>query len=374
MRIMSCLHAMFVLGVINASTAFAVIDSNAPVVKLRDLANGGCIEAGVDLNNCFTSITTLNSWVSSTRKPTATTPLLVEIGPGKFLGQFTCDKASYAGYVTLQGTGMLNTVIEAGSFPVSTIECVQMRFSDMTLRNTQNLFGVRNFGGSTFWDNVHIDGLGYAWFDSPSACATTGGTHYWFNSKITSRTEAGSSTAYFNACDESWLFGSEITANATISGGQNRTVAVYGGEVHVYGSVIRSLSGSGITTSSAVAAVADGTGKVHIHGTGVDVISTDANNISALSASNGGEIHANVSSYNLSTGGSGTVTRISNTGGHVHASYLWQEHSTPPNIISQDGADTAVVTSPTGGTPRFVIYSTACPSKWFDVGSNTCRP
>ena len=144
--------------------------------------------------------------------------------------------------------------------------------------------------------------------------------------------------------------------------------------MHVYGSVIRSLSGSGITTSSAVAASASGTGKLHIHGTGIDVISTAANNIVALSASTGGEIHANVSSYNLTTGNGGTVTRISNTGGHVHAPYLWQEHPTPPSIISQDGADTAVVTSTTGGTPRFVIYSTACPSKWFDVGSNACRP
>ena len=49
--------------------------------------------------------------------------------------------------------------------------------------------------------------------------------------------------------------------------------------MHVYGSVIRSLSGSGITTLSAVAASASGTGKVHIHGTGIDVISTAANNI-----------------------------------------------------------------------------------------------
>ena len=377
MKIMSFLTATFVLGaLVNATAALAVIDNNAPVVKLRDPANGGCTEAGVGLHNCFTSITTLNSWVSNTRKPTATTPLSVEIGPGKFVGQFSCDKTNYAGYVTLQGTGMLNTVIEAGSSPVSTTQCVQMRFSDMTLRNTGNLFGVRNLGGSTFWDNVHIDGFGYAWFDSPSACGTgyTPGTHYWFNSKITSRTAANSSTAYFNACDESWFFGSEVTSNATVSGGQNRTIVAAGGEVHVYGSVIRSLSGSGITTSSAVAGMATGAGKLHIHGTGIDVISTNANNIAALSASAGGEIHANVSSYNLTTGSGGTVTRISNSGGHVHAPYLWQEHSTPPNIVSQDGADTAVVTSTTGGTPRFVVYSTACPSKWFDVGSNACRP
>ena len=42
-------------------------------------------------------------------------------------------------------------------------------------------------------------------------------------------------------------------------------------------------------------------------------------------------------------------------------------------LTSQDGSDVPVVTK-VGGTPRFVVYSTTCVSKWFDVGANACRP
>lgn len=368
------LFVAFTLSIFTSLPAFAVIDSNAPVVKLRDTANGGCTEAGTSLNNCFTTLSALTLWINGTRKPAAATPLIVDIGPGKFVGAFTCDMSNYPGYVTLRGAGMKNTIIENPHMPVSTSGCVQMRFSDMTLRNTGNLFGVRNFGGSTFWDNIEIDGFGYAWFDSPGGCSGTPGTHYWFNSRITSHSAANSTTSYFNACDESWFFGSEITANGTVSGAQVTPIVAVGGEVHVYGSVIRAISGSGIASSNMAAVTSNGSASVHIHGTGIDVISSDANNITALSASNGGMIHANASAYSLGTGSGGTVTRINNSGGHVHAPYVWEAHSTPPSIISQDGADTAVVTSATGGTPRFVVYSTACASLWFDVGSNACRP
>lgn len=363
------------LGVFTSLSAFAAIDNNAPTVKLRDTANGGCTEAGASLNNCFTTMLALTQWIDSTRKPAATTPLLVDIGPGKFIGTFSCQISNYPGYVTLRGAGIRNTTIENPEMPVNTSGCVQMRFSDMTLRNTGSIIGVRNLGGSTFWDNIEIDGYGYAWFDAagPGSCGTPG-THYWFNSKINSRTAFGSTTAYFNACDESWFFASEITSNGNASGALVTPIVAVGGEVHVYGSVIRALSGSGIAAAEMAAVKSDGTAHVHVHGTGIDVISTDANNINALSATNGGMIHANASSYNLSTGSGGTVTRINNSGGHVHAPYAWQAHSTPPTIVSQDGADTAVVTSATGGTPRFVVYSTACSSKWFDVGSNACRP
>lgn len=369
------LFSAFAISSLGCLPAFAAIDNNAAIVKLRDPANGGCTEAGVSLNNCFTSLSTLTQWVTGTRRPGAATPLLVDIGPGKFVGSFSCSTANYAGYVTLRGAGMKNTTIENAQMPVSTSDCVKMHFSDMTLRNTGNLFGVRNLGGSTFWENIEIDGFGYAWFDTPGgSCGSTHGTHYWFNSRITARTAGASTTAYFNACDESWFFGSEITSKGDVSGAQVTPLVAVGGEVHVYGSVIRALSDSGVATSEMSAVKSDGNAHVHIHGTGIDVISTDANNITAVSASNGGMIHANVSSYSLSTGSGGTVTRISNSGGHVHAPYVWEAHSTPPNIVSQDGADTAVVTSATGGTPRFVVYSAACSSKWFDVGSNACRP
>ncbi|MBI3186286.1 MAG: hypothetical protein HYZ31_00290 [Gammaproteobacteria bacterium] len=366
--------------------AFAIIDNNAPIVKLRDITNGGCTEAGLNIDNCFTDITSLSNWVSGVRRPNASTPLVVDIGPGKFVGAFGCNSLDYPGYVTLRGAGMKNTIIEAPQSPVSTNKCVQMRFSDMTLRNTGNLFGVQNLGGSTFWDNVEIDGFGYAWFDSPSACGVNyiPGSHYWFGSKITTRSAAGSSTAYFNACDVSYFFGSEITANATVSGTLVRTITAVGGKVHVYGSVIKALSGSGISTSSMYAALATGKGEIHIHGTGIDAISADGNSLYVLSANSGGEIHANGSAYNLKTGVGGSISRISNSGGHIHAPYLWEHvpntdgdiNTIDTNFSSANGADQTTVTSGTNdGHPHVAVYSTACPTtaRWYDQVDKVCR-
>jgi hypothetical protein len=245
-----------------------------------------------------------------------------------------------------------------------------MTFSHMTLRNTANLFGVSNRGGSTFWDNIKIEGLGYAWFDSPTTCGG-GGKHYWWSSRIIARTAANSATAYYNACDESWFFGSEITAIG--STGQIRTISASGGEVHVYGSVIRAMSDNGAVIGSGFTAVSSsGTAKVHIHGTGIDVISPIANNIVALSATNGGEVHANQSSYVLSTGAGGSATRISNNGGHIHAPYIWEHIPSVPNFTSVTGADMTTITNTPGNHPHLVIYDSGCTSSWFDTSTNAC--
>lgn len=100
-------------------------------------------------------------------------------------------------------------------------------------------------------------------------------------------------------------------------------------------------------------------------------------NIVVLSAATGGTIHANGSSYNLSTVG-GTVTRVVNNGGHIHAPYLWEhipDPATVPNFTSVTGADmTTVTTGTSDGQPHLLIYSTNCASKWYDSVDKACRP
>jgi hypothetical protein len=71
-------------------------------------------------------------------------------------------------------------------------------------------------------------------------------------------------------------------------------------------------------------------------------------------------IHANGAAYNLHTGTGGTVTRIvkdTNSATHVHAPYVWEEHPNPPNILSANGADTAVTTSTADGHPHQLVAS-----------------
>lgn len=351
-------------------TALAVVDVDAASVQLSK----SCTQAGKPIDNCFTDLNALNQWIWNTRNPapSAAAPLVVEIGPGRFVGQFTCADR---GHVSLRGAGMGITFIESGGQPITTTNCVNLSFSEMTLRNTDNLFGVQNLGGSTVWQSVEIDGQGYAWFDTPTNCGTIKpGTHYWFGSRIRSRTAAGSATAYYNACDSSWLFGSEIISVGTSD--QVVPLRVGGGDVHVYGSTIRATTGPGVNASEMGAVAVRSSGEAHIHGTGIDVLSSAGNHLVVLRASNGGVIHANQASYNLKTGSGGTITRISqdtNAATHVHAPYLWEQHPNPPNIQSVNGADMAVVTSTSDGHPHLVIYDASCASRWFDTVTRSCR-
>ena len=350
----------------------AGIDTDAAIVKLQR----SCIEDGVSQSNCFTDMPTLNTWIWGTRLPSSSNPLLVEIGPGTFTGQFSCVDS---GYVSLRGSGQGTTVLENGFIPIRADGCTEMKFSDMTVRNTQSLFGVGWLGGGTsVWQNVHLDMLGYAWWEGGgTGCQWEPGEHYWLNSRITSKSvSGGSNTAYYATCDVSWFIGSEVTsvADSSYSGPMSvETVRVPGGEVHFYGSVIRSISeaGTNITKQSAVFA-RDG-GQVHIHGTGIDVISEDANNIIALESISGASIHANQSSYVLKTGTGGTKTRVLVNGGTVRAPYMWEEGATPPDIISADGSDMVVKTGNADNKPHLLLYSTDCASNWFDVVTNACN-
>ena len=353
-------------SVLFSKMAFAAIDTDAEVVELRT----SCTENGSPINNCFTDLGTLNTWIWSTRKPSATSPLKVNIGPGTFEGQFRCTDS---GHVTLNGSGMGNTIIQAPSSPVSTTRCVDMVFDSFTLKNYGTLFGTKNEGGSTTWNNMELIGLGYAWFDTPGSCGSAPGKHYWFNSKITAeKTAAGSTTAYFNACDESWFYGSEIVAKG--SSNSSTPIRAVGGEVHVYGSVIRAIPDSGAIMSEVTAVTATSGAEIHIHGTGIDVITDAANDITALKASNNGSIHASASSYVLITGEGGTKTRLSESGGKIMAPFSWNQDTTPPDINTVDGADSVVVFNPaaSGETPHLLIYSSNCTSNWFEVNTNSC--
>lgn len=240
-----------------------------------------------------------------------------------------------------------------------------MRFSDMAF--TAPFYAYINWerGGSSTWTNVEINGTPRIWTESN--CGPTRGIHYWFASRLTNTGAPPDPDGIYNSpCDDSWFIGSEITGSGIGGAALIKTSR----EVHFYGSVIRALN-----TLSATAVHAHGGGEVHLHGTGVDMLSTGAASFIALRATDTSRIHADASAYNLSTGTGGTITRVldQTTSGHgIHAPYLWQGHDNPPSIISVNGADVAVVNDATG--PRFVIYNSACASKWYDVGNNACRP
>jgi len=360
--------SLFIVALAFNTSTHAAIDVSASTISLQT----NCTENSNVINNCFTDLNALNTWTWNTRIPSPSpgSPLKIEVGPGTFNGTFSCTSAPELGEdfgsVTIQGSGIHNTVLQNSSGPISTSKCNNMVFSDMTLKNTVNLFGVKNLGGTTVWNNIRIEGKGYAWFDSPNPC-NTNGTHYWFNSTIIATPAAGSARAYYTACDESWFYGSEIISRG--SSGTITPIFATGGEVHVYGSVIRALPTG---NASAVAVTATNGSEVHIHGTGIDVIGTDSNNITALAAATNGSIHANSSSYVMQTGEGGNRTRISNNGGIVKAPYQWETAATPPAINTVTGSDTAIITATDDNHPHLTVSDNSCASKWFDINANSC--
>jgi len=384
-----------VLALSSFNSAYAVINPTAATVSLRMT----CTENGAALNNCFTTIESLTSWMAATRRPNAAKPLRVEVGAGRFSTMnvanldITCNSAqNYTGYTSFVGAGPAQTVIYLPQSKVQIASCTGMNFSELGIEGGQEggTYGGAikwSGGGNSSWNHVAVSGFGILWYEGQ--CGLSRGSHYWTASRLTLTVSTTSQAITYGAsCDESWFFGSEITvsvpANATIlSNGVAFGGAVQArdnGIIHVYGSVIRALVDKPVSTdpSFGFSAVDAGTsaagGEIHIHGTGIDLISTTGQNIVALKAGPGGHIHANETAYNVQT--TGTVTRIldlSGTGHAVHAPYLWQNHPEAPVIVSADGADMAVVTNTLDGKPHLVIYSNSCGSRWFDTFTRECR-
>jgi len=381
-----------VLALSSFNSVYAVINPTAATVSLRMT----CTENGAALNNCFTTPQSLTTWMAGTRRPNAANPLRVEVGAGKITGNggkgvqlaVQCDPANgYTGYTSFIGAGPAQSIIYAPNgiiAPVTITSCTEMNFSELGFVGAGGYGGtiVWSGGGNSSWNHVAINTTGYAWREECEPGAIRG-NHYWTASRLTAIVAVTAQLeTYWSSCDESWFFGSEITAssptNAQINSGNGVILGAWGaavfangnGIVHVYGSVIRALIDT--PTSGFPAVSTSDNAEVHIHGTGIDLISTTGQNMIAIQAGAGSIVHANETAYNFVT--TGTKTRILNQGGHVHAPYFWQNHPEAPVILSDNGADMSVVTANTSdGQPHMVIYSSACASHWYDTVDRVCR-
>ncbi|MCO6411192.1 MAG: hypothetical protein J5I92_00460 [Thiogranum sp.] len=374
------------------ATGFAAIDNNAPVVQLRT----SCDVNGTTLDNCFTSMSDVLGWISGTRQPTEASPLKVDIGPGTF-GRFH----GYNGcYVTLSGSGRKHTIIDRGNgaYAITIAPNCKLDVEHLTVQSINGLGAINlgsstgGDGGVTTWSDVEVISTAYGWTES--GCSDS--KHYWFNSRIETHTGFGITRAY-SACSETWFFGSEVTAIANAEDGYTGevfAVGMAGDEAHFYGSSIRAISGPGVTLPPAemgggknvkglLAISVGATADVHIHGTGIDVLSTEDNDIAALGVLPNGHLHANEAAYNMSTGPAGTITRIIDSGGMVSAPYLWKQGAEPPSVNTITGGDMAVETDcatsgcQTVGTETHLLISNnncvGSGGPWFDIVTGSCR-
>ena len=395
--------------------SYAVIDNNAQIVQLRT----SCTEAGASLNNCFTNLNTLDSWVQTTRLPTITSPLAINVGPGEFPGIFNCNSNQH---ISLNGSGRNSSTLKRSGTPGIGF------FSTVVLGGNCNLhvnnLRIDNIGGAaavnvldtvgsdlnmhTVWNNVEIISTGYTWLEEHCAPnnPVNNSIHFWAASKLTS---VGGGFANFTktyvSCAENWFHATEITADMqTTTGGDQAQALLAFGETHVYGGVIRVIDSAGNTYSSPaphpgaagprgiVAIYASGqNADVHVHGAGIDVFSTAPNDIAGIMTENNAHVHVMNSTFNMKSCDNtaacgGELQRIVNLSGNVRSVFQWESGDTPPKLSSQDGMDTFVETdcsasdcSTTGNEPHMLIYSDQCSTAgstadpWFDIVTSQCK-
>jgi hypothetical protein len=390
-------HSVLVaLALTSLDARAAVIDPAAKAVTVSKT----CTDAnGNARDNCFTSINGAVGWMASTRKPNATNPLAVNIEPGNFHNgeniTIICDPANgYTGYASFVGSGREQSLItgpgSGNASPLNVHGCTEMNFSNLRIAGKGGFAygGVYWFGGgNSTWSDVDIISNGRAWIDSE--CGTTRGQHRWYSSRIHVHTAFTVGVPYVAECDETWFYGSEIVSETAsgqnLSGGGAVVAAGGQGIIHVYGSNLRAFMFGTVNNVRPTIASVSGDGEIHIHGTGLDLISTSAANFDVLLAAGHGKIHANVSAFNFNVPSGATVTRIAKVdGGHVHAPYLWghipdtddNPSTIDTNFVSVNGVDqTTVTTGTSDGHPHPAIYSTGCPNtaRWYDTVDKVCR-
>lgn len=369
MRALKAIAIFAATTTLNLTTTAASADHNVDIDASSVQLLKSCTVDNQHLRNCFESSDDLIAWMRDVRRPNASAPLQVSIGPGTHERlKVVCEPVvtGYTGHISFQGSGRTTTIIEGeGLVPIRAADCTHLSFSDMRITSTNYILWTG--GGESRWNNVEVSTGGNGWRED--GCASVRGKHYWTASTFHIRVPSNGN-GYTALCDESWFYGSEVSTDADGGPGQSLLRADGVGEIHVYGGSLRALGFASLTNI----ATAQNGGSIHIHGTGIDMLTSIDATAQVFNAATGGMIHANASAYNLKTGANGSIVRINNNGGtgHIHAPYLWEEHPMPPNIISVTGADMAVTTD--NAQTHLVIYNSSCASRWFDVNTNACRP
>jgi hypothetical protein len=390
----------------------SAIDPNAAVVLLRhrDLAdpNSGCGPAGSELPNCFESMLELSAfttgWIWTTRQPDASSPLVVDIGPGSF-GEFQCPNIQVAGgdpragYVSVRGAGRGITVLDGqAEIPQATggifaLNCTHLSFSHLTAVGPQ--YGVRwGGGGDATWTDVDLEtydppvgGIAGGWFDQcdfgnaapgvtplPSTEIGELSRHFFFGSRVrTFGAVTLGGFSFVSQCGDSWFYGGdiELTYNdpaATILGVAGGVVTLLdNGQLRAFGTSIRGTAKVGLSPGSlrGVRVRSSSTfpqnhpSQFHIHGGIISLnVSTADTSVIGIEVTDDGQqpagansfAHTLATAYVLNPSGTGTVTRILTSGGGVAQSpLLWQAGDAPPastnaDLVSEDGEDLFVET------------------------------
>ena len=130
-----------------AFDASAALDLTASVVLLRTSCNNG---AGGNLNNCFTNMPSLQTYIYVTRTDKAA-PLLIDIGPGLYTSNdgsfgFEC-KSSNAGNLSFRGAGIDKTILSGDVHGIYNNKCPNSNWSFESLTINGGNYAVVWRGG-----------------------------------------------------------------------------------------------------------------------------------------------------------------------------------------------------------------------------------
>lgn len=404
----------------SASLVLAVAGAGAPAFAQGSLGSEtahivlvqDCVAAGWDSGDigvkCFESVSSLNDyiWGSSGIFPTASAPLTVDIGPGEFAGQIYCPSGA-DGYVTFRGAGRDRTIIKKSGtwlqLAVQVYGCESLGFQDLSVvaESTDSHIGYAVYwigGGSSSWTDVNLTGDSTGWYDvgcgGDSTDAPDGRHNFWGS------TVAGGKFGFYAECGETWFYGGEVDAFASLSGSFTDKLAgvwvAHRGEVHLNGAAVR-VSTAGISSGSGTAygarvgpsgntfSVPSGYGEFHSHG---GLVSVKTGNLSGVAAvgiqvndnSGAGDARAHTHETAFVVVGGASSTRLTG-GGTFESPFQWEARTSPPAAGgAKNGQDTYVETDcdasgcSSGSDPHLMIYSSSCStSPWFDTVRNACR-
>jgi hypothetical protein len=412
-----------------SQSSINIANNTTDVVHLRTDCTG--------IANCATTMHELLDWTWDTRQPSASNPLLVDIGPGEFLihQQYILPNSNILntprslckdnGFVTFRGAGRDTTVIggvgkSVGlSFDVGTrypstmsiANCENLTFEDMTIRSGLAIDGIEETagngilwtgGGSSVWTNVGVEAAGYGWID---VCDASGdvGEHKWFASSIKSGPGGYYNVGYASMCGDNSFYGGEIIAKKDgilpTSGTLLGAAAVSNnGNIAIYGALVRAINPAdgaaqfGTYSSSSVFSAHGGLlskdgGTIHMHG-GIVSVRSESNlnsSVYGLVVDGTGTIHTPDTAFGLKASGTGQVTRIVDISTNAKSPFQWPPSATPPAINSLTGSDTFIETdcaadgncdSGTNTHPHLMIHDQSCNNgndPWFNSTLGACR-
>ena len=370
-------------------------DPNAAVVLLRT----DCGPSGSQLENCFETMASLadttTGWIWATRNPSASAPLLVDVGPGQF-GSFDCNGGSH---VSVKGAGREHTILRS-TFAVDVVDCDQLAFIDIGLHGER--YAINWIGlGEASWSNVDALGLGLdgiatvAWNDA-GCLPGTKSLHYFHGSRL--RTVGARPvivSVFFSSCAETWFFGGEIFMNLTGTTNYAHTLHLFGeADFRAFGTAIRTrLDPAGVVNiGSMVGIQTQSNATFHAHGS---IINTSANlgagDVDAVGVRNAGLglIHTPGTAFVVKAAGNGEAIRVEGSG-PTESPFFWFAKNDPPAgptsaLRSSNGQDIFVETdcdssgncNGAGNETHLMVYNDqlcASTNPWFDTVTGACRP